>query len=83
MTMKSGTYPKCRSAEIYLSDSPYPDPIFVKSNTPSIETFSTCAYLCLDYGHLEIYFSETSVALFGKGKSLTESIPESTNWEKA
>ena len=80
--MKSGTCPTCSSAETYVSDSPYPNPIFVKSNRPSIETFTTCAYLCLDCGHLEIYFSDTSVALFGKGKSLKESIPDSSNWEK-
>lgn len=80
--MKNGICPKCSSAEIYVSNSPYPDSIFVKSNTPSIETFTTSAYVCLDCGHLEMYVSETSVALFGKGKSLKESIPASSNWEK-
>jgi predicted nucleic-acid-binding Zn-ribbon protein len=80
--MKDGTCPKCGSAEIYMSNSPYPDSIFVKSNTPSIETFTTSAYICLDCGHLEMYVSDTSVALFGKGKSLKESIPASNTWEK-
>ena len=58
----------------------YPDSIFVKSNTPSVDTVTTFAYICLDGGRLEIYVSDTSVALFGKGKSLRESIPESSNW---
>ena len=81
--MKDGKCPRCGSAEVYLSSSPFSDSIFVKSNTPSIETFTTSAYLCLDCGHLEMYVSDTSVALFGKGKSLKESIPASSNRDKA
>jgi predicted nucleic-acid-binding Zn-ribbon protein len=80
--MKDGICPKCGSREIYTSDSPFPDSIFVKSSTSSIETFTTYAYVCLDCGHLEMYVSDTSVALFGKGKSLKESIRASKNWEK-
>ena len=80
--MKDGTCPKCGSMEIYQSNTPFPDSIFIKSSTSSIETFTTYAYLCLDCGHLEIYVSDTSVALFGKGKLLKESIPASSNWEK-
>ena len=78
--MKSGRCPQCGSVEIYVSNSPYPDSIFVKSNTPSIDTFTTFAYICLDGGRLEIYVSDPSVALFGNGKSLKESIPASSNW---
>jgi hypothetical protein len=55
--MKDGKCPKCGSAEIYMSNSPYPDSIFAKSNTSSIETFTTSAYICLDCSHLEIYVS--------------------------
>ena len=80
--MKDGKCPRCGSAEVYFSSAPFPDSIFVKSNTSSIETFTTSACLCLDCGHLEIYVSDTSVALFGKGKSLKESIPASSNWAK-
>ena len=80
--MKNGICPKCDSREIYFSNSPYPDSIFVKSNTPSLETFTTSAYICLDCGHLEMYVSDVSVALFGKGKALQESLPASSNWEK-
>jgi predicted RNA-binding Zn-ribbon protein involved in translation (DUF1610 family) len=80
--MKDGKCPRCGSAKIYLSDSPFPDSIFVRSNTPSIETFTTSAYLCLDCGHLEMYACETSVALLGKSKSLKVSIPARRNWEK-
>lgn len=80
--MKDGTCPKCGSAEVYRSDSPYPDSIMIKSLTKSLETFPTLAYICLACGHLEIYVSDTAVALFGKGKSLKESIPASINWEK-
>ena len=80
--MKAGTCPRCGSKEIYTSNSPFPDSIFVKSSTSSIETFPTYAYLCVDCGHLEIYVSDTAVALFGKGKPLKESIPDSSNWEK-
>jgi hypothetical protein len=80
--MRDRTCPKYNSREIYRSNSPYPDSIFVKSNTPSIETFTTSAYICLDCGHLEMYVSDTSVALFGNGKALKESIPASSTWEK-
>jgi hypothetical protein len=31
---------------------------------------------------MEMYVSDMSVTLFGKGKVLKESIPASSNWEK-
>lgn len=77
--MNNGRCPKCGSIEIYFSNSPYPDSIFVRSNTPGLETFTTSADLCLDCGHLEMYVSNTAVALLGEAKhSRKASLPAAT-----
>jgi hypothetical protein len=38
--MKNGTCPKCGLVEIYVSNSPYPDSIVIKSLTRSISARS-------------------------------------------
>lgn len=80
--MREGTCPNCGSKEIYTSDSPYSESIYVKSITPGPEIFTTSACVCAECGHLQMYVSDTSVALFGKGKTLKECLATSSNWTK-
>lgn len=46
------------------------------------DLFQTNAFLCLDCRNLEIEVLETTT-LYGKQRTLTESIQSSTNWVKA
>lgn len=46
------------------------------------DLFQTNAFLCLDCRNLEIEVMETST-LYGKQRTLAESIQSSTNWIKA
>lgn len=83
--MKNGTCSKCGSTQIYRSTQSTwaGNGITVKALGEKVtEVFATEAYLCLDCRNLETYVAETSAALFGKGKSLIDSIQASDNWEK-
>jgi hypothetical protein len=84
--MKNGTCSRCGSTQVYKSvnTSWSGDGITVKALGKKVtEVFPTEAYLCLDCRNLEIYVEETAAAIFGKGKSLAESIQSSDNWKKA
>ena len=80
--MKNSKCPNCGSTEIYVSEQPFTDTLCVKSKTKSTESFETEAYLCLVCRKLELYVSEKSVVLFGKAKTLLDSLPLSENWKK-
>jgi hypothetical protein len=84
--MKNGTCSKCNSTQIYRSidNSWGGDSITVRVLGDKVtEVFATEAYLCLDCRNLKIYVKDTSAALFGKGRTLIESIQASDNWKKA
>jgi predicted nucleic-acid-binding Zn-ribbon protein len=80
--MKNGKCPKCGSGQIFVSDAPFSDSVTIKANTKSVESFPSTAYLCVDCRYIEIYASETSVALFMKGKPLKDCIATAENWKK-
>lgn len=83
--MKDGICSVCGSKNVYKSanNSWSQDGITVKVLGDKVnEIFQTEAYVCLDCRHLEIHVEETAAAIFGKGKSLKEAIPASTNWKK-
>ena len=83
--MKNGVCIACGSSNVYQSvnSSWSRDGVTVMALGDKItETFATESYLCLDCRHLEILVAEQAAAIFGKGKSLTESIQASTNWKK-
>jgi predicted nucleic-acid-binding Zn-ribbon protein len=81
--MKNGRCPKCGSDQIFVSDLPFSDSVTVRANTKNIESFPSTAYLCVDCRYVEIYASEISVTLFGKGKPLKDCITSAENWKKA
>lgn len=83
--MKNGACPACGSKNVYQSvnTSWSQDGISVKAIGDKVnEIFPTEAYLCLDCRHLDIYVAESAAAIFGKGRSLVESVQASTNWKK-
>lgn len=83
--MKNGVCSVCGSKNVYQSvnTSWSRDGITVMAlGDKMTEAFSTEAYLCLDCRHLEIQVAEHAAAIFGKGKTLTEAISESSNWKK-
>ena len=80
--MKNGKCPKCGSDQIFSSNLPFSDTMMVRVNAKNIESFPNTAYLCVDCRYIEIYTSEISTTLFGKGKSLKDSIAISENWKK-
>lgn len=83
--MKNGVCIACDSNNVFQSvnSSWSRDGITVMALGDKVtEAFATEAYLCLDCPHLEIIVAETAAAIFGKCKSLTESIQASSNWKK-
>lgn len=83
--MKNGVCLACGSKNLYktVNTSWSRDGITVMALGDKVnEAFATEAYLCLDCRHLEIVVAEHAAAIFGKGKSLTESIQGSSNWSK-
>jgi predicted nucleic-acid-binding Zn-ribbon protein len=80
--MKNGKCPKCNSDQIFVSSLPFAEEIVVRVKSKSLESFPSTAYLCVDCRYIEIYTSEISTTLFGKGKSLKDSIAISDNWKK-
>jgi hypothetical protein len=83
--MKNGVCSACGSSNVYQSvnTSWARDGITVMALGDKItEAFATEAYLCIDCRHLDIQVAEHAAAIFGKGKSLTESIQASSNWKK-
>jgi predicted nucleic-acid-binding Zn-ribbon protein len=81
-TMKNGKCPKCNSDQIFVSSQPFAEEIVVRAKSKSLEAFPSTAYLCVDCRYVEIYASEISVTLFGKGKPLKDCITSAENWKK-
>jgi len=83
--MKNGICPNCNSTHVYKSanNSWAGDGLTIRfMGTKVNEVFQTEAYLCLDCRHLQVFVEETAAAIFGKGKTLPEVVPVSSNWQK-
>lgn len=81
--MKSGKCPKCNSTEVYKSKGA----LGGRSQTTNLtngtgDIFEIESYLCLNCRYTEMFVMETSGAVWGKGKSLTEYVTKSDQWAK-
>jgi hypothetical protein len=77
---------KCGSVNVYknVGNSWLQDGVVIQTigNNTFNDLFQTIAFLCLDCRNLEIEVLETTT-LYGKQKTLAESIQTSRNWIKA
>ncbi|KXK11145.1 MAG: hypothetical protein UZ14_CFX002002954 [Chloroflexi bacterium OLB14] len=83
--MTNGICPNCGSKNIYKSENTSwsRDGLNIQALGDKVtEVFATESYLCLDCRHIQMHVAEYSAAIFGKGKSLKESIQASSNWKK-
>lgn len=79
--MTNGKCSHCNSTNVYMTEESF-EGAALKFREPETATVTLNCYVCLDCRYTEFYASEKALAIFGKGKSLTELITADKKWKR-